>query len=163
MKLIFLDIDGVLNAHEKLPSGYRGIGRAQADQFNRILESVPDAKIVISSAWRYLVLNGSMTIKGLQYLLLTHGVHCENRIHGHTTWDGARPDDPNNREAWAKSGLLWRKEQIGQYVIEHSPTAFVVLDDLPIDVPNLVLTDADIGLTSADADRAIAILRGAGS
>lgn len=25
MKLIFLDIDGVLNAHEKLPSGYCGI------------------------------------------------------------------------------------------------------------------------------------------
>lgn len=33
MRLIFLDIDGVLNAHEKLASGYCGIQRPQSEHF----------------------------------------------------------------------------------------------------------------------------------
>jgi hypothetical protein len=170
VKLIFLDIDGVLNAHEKLPSGYCGIGRAQVDQLNRILAAVSDAKLVISSAWRYLILSGSMTIGGFERLLLTHGVNCCQRLHGHTSADPvsvATHTEPFDAEWWKLLGLEWRAGQIGDYLadvdwqggtLEMEP--FVVLDDLPLVVPNLIQTDGAVGLTPEHADAAIKILMG---
>lgn len=90
-KILFLDIDGVLNAHRQLPSGYCGIDRAKAEWLNAVLYFVPDAKLVISSAWRYMMLRGDMTLKGFEYLLLVHGVNCRERLHGYTE------ADPDNR------------------------------------------------------------------
>lgn len=166
MKLIFLDIDGVLNAHEKLPSGYCGIARPCVDQLNRILAAVPDAQLVISSAWRYLVLRENMTVKGFEYLLLVHGVQCHERVHGITDADGAIADEPNHfdTDAWKVAGLKWRCEQIQNY-LQRQPCwgreDYLVLDDLALSVPNLVKTDGEVGLTAADADRAIALLSSA--
>lgn len=157
MSIIFLDIDGVLNDHTKLPSGYCGIQLPQAQRFNRILAAVPEAKIVISSAWRYLILRGDMTIKGFELMLLIHGVLCYGRILGHTAADGEICDEPDHhdRESWERIGLQMRAGQIARAVEELRPSRYVVLDDLPLDVPNLVRTDGGTGLTEADAARAI--------
>lgn len=161
LSLLFLDFDGVLNCHEKLPgSVYCGIDRAKVLLLNRILQSVPDVQIVISSSWRYMILRGDMTVKGFEMLLLLHGVNCHERVHGHTCADGDIADEPDHgdREAWEKAGLMMRAEQIRQYVDEHKPRRFVVLDDLPLEVENFVQTDAELGLTDADAVLAIEIL-----
>lgn len=55
MKIIFLDIDGVLNwrGTEDRIDGFVGLDPELIAQFNRITEAHPDAKIVISSSWRH--------------------------------------------------------------------------------------------------------------
>lgn len=160
MKVLFLDIDGVLNPHERMATGYCGICRERAGHLNRILATVPDAHIVISSAWRYMILNGSMTLRGFEFLLLIHGVCCHGRLHGHTCADGDICEEPphDDMEAWREIGLAMRAGQISRYVAEHGVVRFAVLDDLPIDVPNLVLTQSGIGLTAAEADKVIELL-----
>ncbi len=53
MKIIFLDIDGVINpwrTPEKDSSGR--FGREAMENFIRILDAAPDASIVITSTWR---------------------------------------------------------------------------------------------------------------
>ena len=158
--ILFLDIDGVLNDHTKLPSGYCGIQFDKVLQLNRILDAV-DPQIVVSSAWRYQVTEGAMTLRGFETLLLVHGVKCHNRVLATTQRDPviAEPDHMDT-DTWNRLGLQWRSHQITRWLAANgSACPFVVLDDLPIDVPNLVQTDGSIGLTRADADRAIQILR----
>jgi hypothetical protein len=65
MKIIFLDIDGVLNRHILQNNGYCGIEQPHVQALNYILAKVPEAKIVVSSAWRYMVHQQAMTLKGL--------------------------------------------------------------------------------------------------
>ena len=72
MKILFLDCDGVLNSKRKFPTGYFGIDPAGMFFLNHILDETK-AQVVISSAWRYLVLGGSMTLEGMEYLFRTHG------------------------------------------------------------------------------------------
>lgn len=70
---LFLDIDGVLNRHNRHANGYCGMDRDCVDILNGILETTK-AKVVLASAWRYFVLRGEMTLAGLQGLLCTHGL-----------------------------------------------------------------------------------------
>lgn len=162
VKFLFLDIDGVLNPHEKLSTGYCGICRERAALLNKVLDAVPDVQIVISSAWRYMMLNGSMGLKGFEFMLLIHGIRCRDRVHGHTCADGDVCEEPphDDVETWRKIGLTMRAAQISRYVAEHGAATFAVVDDLPIDVPNLVLTDSAVGLTEAHVDLLIGILKG---
>lgn len=62
MRLLFLDIDGVLNNGKPTASGYCTIDYDKALLLNELLDTLPDVKVVISSAWRYLVLTRQMTI-----------------------------------------------------------------------------------------------------
>jgi hypothetical protein len=160
MRLVFLDIDGVLNGHEKLDSGYCGINHVIASRFNRILDAVPDAKIVVSSAWRYLTFQGHMTVKGFEFLLLVHGVKCHERVFGVTEPDGDIKDEPDHFDAsaWVKAGLRWRVDQIRAFLAGVECSQFVVIDDLPLVIENFVQTDGKVGLTNDDAANAIAIL-----
>lgn len=54
MKIIMLDIDGVLNFHgtEDKICGYIGLCPERISRLNRITDAHPDAKIVVSSTWR---------------------------------------------------------------------------------------------------------------
>lgn len=121
MKYIFLDIDGVLNNHTQHANGYCGMQSASVEAFNGVLLAYPHAKIVITSAWRYLILNGSMTLRGFESMLLTHGVDCFGRVIGHTEADKT-PDEP-------------RIKQIREWLMDHEPPDFsqyVIFDDLPL-------------------------------
>lgn len=158
MKFLFLDIDGVLNGHEKLASGYCGIRHDLVPHLNLILDSVPDVKLVISSAWRYLTFRGDMTLTGFEYLLLLHGVKCFERLHGTTEPDDDVPSCHFDAAAWNDIGIRWRHQQIAQYVDRHRPLRYAVVDDLPLSVPYFVQTDGTVGLTKDDADKLIAIL-----
>lgn len=67
MSTIFIDIDGVLNDHSiSNDSGYCGILPICMSRWNSILRST-GAQVVISSAWRYMVLEGSMTLEGFRH------------------------------------------------------------------------------------------------
>ncbi len=158
--IVFLDIDGVLNKHEKLASGYCGIAQEQVTNLNKLLDDLPNLKIVISSAWRYLILRGDMTLKGFESLLLVHGIKCYGRVAGHTVADGDICDEPDHFgiEAWKEVGLKMRATQIKRYLEMNEIISFVVLDDLPLQIHNQIQTDPLVGLTVDDIEEAKRLL-----
>lgn len=159
--ILFLDIDGVLNDHTEQENRYCGTKPACVSRFNRILDAFPELRIVVSSAWRYMILRGDMTLRGFEMLLLTHGVKCHERIVGYTGPDGAIENEPNHqdREAWIEAGLRWRRDQIQTWVQVNDVASFVVLDDLLLDMPELFRTDGTVGLSDADVEEVCRRLR----
>lgn len=162
MKLIFLDIDGVLNGHDahRHPNGYCGIDPACVYRLNRIVAET-GAAIVLSSAWRYLIGRG-MSFAGFKAMMLTYGLDRSAQIIGATVEDEHIPD---------------RGPQIGDWLLDVVVESYVILDDGSDEPPHppatkpltesliehheravIVFTDGTKGLTDADADRAIAIL-----
>lgn len=142
MKLLFLDIDGVLNDHSRMASGYCTIHSDKGDLLNQLLDECPDVQVVISSAWRYLVTGGEMTVKGFENMLLTCGLKVYGRVHGVTRVD------INADEC--------RSCQIRDYVEAHQATMFVVFDDLDMpNFPELIQTSASNGLEQHHVDEAV--------
>jgi hypothetical protein len=98
-----------------------------------------------------------MTLKGLEKLLLTHGIDCEDRLAGVT-----QPD--NETSGFLTSSLLgshhYREVQIQDWIQEHHPAKFAVLDDykLPDLSARQVRTERHLGLTDDDAARVIGLL-----
>lgn len=146
--VVFTDIDGVVNSYAFSHAGNRSsIDVACVLRLNRILTET-DAKLVLSSSWRYMIFGGAMTVLGFDYLLRTHGFLAD-RLIGCTPME--EPHASRGREIQA-----WREKN------GHSGP-YVVLDDCDLDISKLhpfVHTDASIGLTDQDADRAISILKG---
>lgn len=165
MKLIFLDIDGVLNDHTRFENGYCGIQREPVEQLNRILAAVPDAQIVISSAWRYMIHCRPEEIKWFENLLLTHGINCYGRLISCTISDEEQAGE-HDMDWWRKNGIDVRVDQIDQYLMDHYEYVgvfeWVVLDDMDLPIQRFVRTSGNVGLTRDNADQAIAILQGAG-
>jgi integrase len=170
--IIFLDIDGILNQHQYDREILCGqIYRDKVEVLNRILRAT-DARIVLSSAWRYIVHRREANLMGLEWLFRSHGM-LANRLVGVTREDtmvrGAYGGEPHS---WPLSDE--RGRQIADWLAEHSsPGApYVVIDDggtadgewtdLGIVAAGhpFVWVDGKVGLTDADADRAIAILNG---
>lgn len=158
MTIIFLDIDGVLNDHRKWASKYSPILYDNVRHLNTILEAVPEAKIVLSSAWRY-VFN---TVPTIETLLMCHGADCYGRVLGATCSDEEMNEGPmpafDDADRWATLGHRWRCGQIERYLTDHEWPRYIVIDDLPLTVPNLVKTAPNVGLTAADAREAIGLL-----
>ncbi len=71
-RILFLDLDGVLNAHRRHANGYCGMDAPKLELLAGIVRAT-GCRIVLASAWRYLVLNGQMTLAGVGSLMLTHG------------------------------------------------------------------------------------------
>lgn len=160
--IIFLDIDGVLNDHTPLPSRYCGIKLECVHNLNKILDAIPEARIVISSAWRYLILRGEMNLKGFEMLLLVSGVKCWGKVVGHTEPDGRIEDEPDhhdNAEAWHTAGLKWRVNQIEKWVAENNVGKYIIIDDLPLIGNHFYQTDGTKGLTETDAENIIRLCK----
>jgi hypothetical protein len=164
MKLIFLDIDGVLNGHEWDDDAQScTISRECIRQLNRILKAT-QARIVLSSAWRYMILGEDMTCRGFQYLLRTHGA-CGVRIIDTTRRERLLPSPDSPPDMMRVHPDENRGDIIAEWLAAHDPPeAYVVLDDDDDQISSqhqAVITDSDIGLTETDADRAIQILNAA--
>lgn len=157
-RVLFLDIDGVLNDHRKWPNLFAPILFENVLPLNFILESVPEVQIVLSSAWRYRFSD----VDVIEALLCVFGVNAYQRIHGRTELDPVvelRPYD--DRAWWSEMGLKWRAEQIQGYVQQHDISQWAVLDDLPLKVDHLFQTESSVGLTQAIAEQVIAHFHGA--
>jgi hypothetical protein len=144
--ILFLDIDGVLNGHRAHENGYCGTYPSCVAVFNDILEHFPEIPIVVSSAWRYLVLNKCMTIKGFENMMLTHGLKCRGRFEGITVSDEV---------------FSTREYQILDYVGD-SKSEWLAIDDLPLALPdtNFYRTNGETGLTEEDGSKIKNILLG---
>jgi len=148
MRIIFLDIHGVLNDHDDLT-----IHKNKIVLLNSILMET-GAKIVLTSSWRYMVHKGDMTIDGLNYLFLTHGLKNMPLI------DVIEADSPKSNLSRGQMILRWLKN------CRETIESFVILDDLD-DRPQgiapvgqyLVKTNSNVGLTKKQVDKAIDFLK----
>lgn len=152
MKILFLDIDGPLNAHQKHRNGYCGVDPKKAGLLDYVVGET-GCRIVLASAWRYLILNGSMRLDGFRNMLLTHGVpvRTANAIDSYLPAD-VNKDDPHDRGKLAQEWLRSFK----------TATTFAALDDLPggykeVGIP-LALVAGDVGLRPQDAVDLIRVL-----
>ena len=153
--VIFLDIDGVLNGHNfNALASSNVIERRCVKLLNWILLET-DARVVLSSAWRYMSHGGGCTLLGFEYLLRSHGV-IAGRLIGATCLDETQ---------WSTRG-----RQIAAFRHRHTShlARCVAIDDgdeedtyglKTCGIP-WVRTDGCVGLTLEDCDRVIEILRG---
>ena len=162
--VVFLDVDGVLNAHVTDPLAQSNtIDRDKVTLLNFLLHEA-GAGYVVSSAWRYHVHRGEMNLAGLEWLFRTHGVMA-GRLRGVT-----RPDTMEDRNHLSLVWSDWRPvenergRQIADYLREHPHGRVVALDDLDPGITAagipLVRTDPKRGLTPVNAVDALRILRG---
>lgn len=165
---LFLDIDGVLNAHEFDPAVMCGqIHPDKVARLNRVLRET-GARIVLSSAWRYLVHRGEMNLMGFEWLLRSHGVLADRLV-------GVTRPDTLTRSVYRGEPGTWpvcdeRGAQIADWIAGFTEPYAVVDDgghredgtwtDLGITAAGhpAVITDGKVGLTDRDADALITLL-----
>lgn len=148
MKLIFLDIDGVLNDWERswrdVPDYNPEIVPRCVRALNRIT-CTTEARLVLSSSWRYLITRGHFSLNGFRKLLSSHGVRAD--LIDHTR------EDIDDEPRWKQIADWLRKPplKVDRYcILDDDPDAFGGRPG--------VLTAGGMGLTEADADAAIEIL-----
>lgn len=130
MKVIFLDIDGVLNTNSD-----REISNDKLKLLSELV-SKTGADVVLSSSWRYgwnqpEKNQPGTRIYNLKQLLKDNDIVIKDTI-----------------------GLdLTKSIQIKNYLSTNVINNYVVLDDEPIDITNLVQTNGDVGLTQSDCQR----------
>lgn len=153
MSLLFLDIDGVLNGHDWSDQAKSCLLRKDCiKNLNKILENCEPA-IVLSSAWRYMIAGGALTLQGFEYLLRTHGVSEKINIVDITPSDENIPDRGEQITKWLEENSSFGKAK------KH----YVVVDDLDLGISAeghpFIQTDGEVGLTETDADRIIELLK----
>lgn len=153
MRVLFLDIDGVLNSHEFFerrtkPQQFSGMCELCVDlmsRFDRIVEET-GCKVVLSSTWRL-----SPTY---MHDLEVQGLNTNAIIDRTPTWH--RPPD---------TGWEWRErgKQIAEWLAAHPEvTRYTILDDdsdmLDEQTPSFFKTSTHTGLTDEIASAVIAHL-----
>lgn len=150
--LLFLDIDGVLNGHEWNKESLSNTLKPECVKaLNKVLASPCSPCVVISSAWRYMIAGGAMTLKGFGYMMRTHGVdHSIDLV-------GVTPPDEE---------ITVRGYQISRWLEMRYPNArprYVVLDDEDYGITAaghpFVRTNGSVGMGEYDADLVIEMLR----
>lgn len=144
-KIIFLDVDGVLNSeytNARSPEGHVGVMDSKVKLLSKLVEET-NADVVISSDWRL--------IKDVDYQYLINKLRYKGRIE-------IKGETPNL--GWSHRGT-----EIKSYLDDHPTDAWVVLDDIvfsdfKIVEGHLVLTDPEFGLTETDVEKAKRILEG---
>ena len=151
-KLVFLDIDGVLDTYK---SHYM-LDPVLLDRLGRILERT-GAKIVVSSSWR--AMDVAETIEFM--------TDPDNPCVGHNPF-------PYTDKIIGITPILFsvaegdidrpatRGEEIAAYLKSHPCDSYVILDDcdevFSDQQPHLVLVNDEVGLSDADVEIAVGIL-----
>ena len=141
MKILFLDVDGVLNSYSNTnkdthsPHGTFGVEEKHLVHLRRILDTCPEVQIVLCSTWR--------KYRDMVYYLWNKlGVKYKERWAGNTPILNTRADEIK----------FWVNKQTEEV------THWVVLDDqiFPDEIEgHIVNTDCLIGLTAEIADQVI--------
>ena len=158
MKVIFLDIDGVLNEESSRSRccGYKGIDDKKVENLAMIVKAT-GAEIVLISTWKD---DWRKTDKSHQGMLA-------NYLDKKLKKQGLAVLDKTESVDRASGFHLSRGEGILQYLSTHTVEGYVILDDYQFDydgcglTENYVKTDnKDGGLTEELSQKAILILNG---
>lgn len=170
-KYIFLDFDGVLNT-ENYQAQLRADGKPGWDDYGmlfdpaavanlkRILDAVPEVRIVVESSWKVRGLDELRLMwaeRGLPGTLydVTPTIFCQELL----TADLSDPDCIRKVEGLAKG------KEIRAWLRRHAvpECRYVILDDMAEFEEELcdhsVMVNAQVGISNADVQTAIAILR----
>jgi len=157
MKVIFLDIDGVLNSEEFLKNNQNEmIDRDSVNTLKNIIDKT-GAVIVMSSGWRLWFDDNMMPKDGdSQYL---YDILCEFDIN----LFGKTPDFSTEEIRTKKTFSHVKAKEIIAWLSEYEDAyQYVVLDDLNLRNEeinsHLVRTNAQVGITEDDAKRVIDML-----
>lgn len=147
-KIVFLDIDGVLN-----DDGYFAHVKPEAVEWDNIdeekvkllkeIQFATGCDFVMSSSWR----NGWISLR--KYKMYKHAYEMFKKYDLDFDDDLARL--PNY-------GYGQRAKEIQDYVYDHKVKHYVVLDDQFVNDPNLVHVKGSVGLEKEDVNKAIEIL-----
>lgn len=153
MKLIFLDVDGVLNCvtTTDIVRGangirYDGVDSDKIELLKEIIDKT-DANIILSSTWR-------LHDEFVDHLEKRLGFKYHTRIKGHT------PTAYRRRGSYSE-----RCDEIKKWFEENeAPDNYIILDDIDYKMneyfgDHYFQTDANIGLTKEIADKCIERLR----
>lgn len=164
-KIIFLDIDGVLATPEYLKDGQWALNPEKQKLLGEILAKT-DAKIVLSSSWRYSTLEKTkehmesegflfndkligVTIRAYQYLKRETGIHL-------SIPRGVEIKQWIDTHIHSDNGRNWERKKLGK------DFTYVILDDdydmLLEHKDNFIRTNSEIGLTDDDVMGAVVIL-----
>jgi hypothetical protein len=158
VKVIFLDIDGVLNSAAFFASGPHGFGDIDPGAVARLQQLLArsGAEVVISSTWR-LVCSPAELRARLAAQGFTHDLR------------GCTPEVPHRAASILGAFHFPRCEEIRAWLAAQTvpPERFVILDDAelePADLaelePCFVRTDPQRGLQDEDVEAAVRILEG---
>lgn len=150
-KIIFLDIDGVLNCNKTmrfLPGNYLFVDARKVLRLRDIVERT-GAQIVLSSTWRYGASANSLWSDKIAYCELIKEfkrLRCP-------LWIDCTPIIP----------VVNREKEIQAWLEKHPEvTDYVILDDywqeLMEEIQHLVICNEVTGLTKKEAERAVAML-----
>ena len=136
MKVIFLDIDGVLNTNSD-----KEISNDKLKLLSELV-SKTGAEVVLSSSWRYGWNQPEKNKPGTRFYNLKQQFKDNDIVIKETI------------------GLdLTKSIQIKNYLSTNVIDKYVVLDDEPIDIVNLVQTNGDVGLTQSDCQKVVLLLK----
>ena len=136
MKVIFLDIDGVLNTNSD-----KEISNDKLKLLSELV-SKTGADVVLSSSWRNWWNNPKTNIPG-SFIKKWKKQFLDNNLSIKLTTELECP----------------KNLSIEKFIIQYDVKCFIVLDDEPIDISNLVQTNGDVGLTQSDCQRAAHLLK----
>lgn len=152
MKVLFLDIDGVLNNDEttdKTPSGFTGVDMILVQRLQHLIEAT-SAKIVLSSTWKE------------EWNKDKHLCHPDGQYLSEKLKDcGLIIEDKISDGVLSHRGL-----QIKEYLDKHKHiTSYAIVDDFNFDFADVsdlkrhfIQTNKSIGLTDEDVNCLISIL-----
>ena len=158
MKIIFLDVDGVLNNENtkaSAPSGCMGVEDKLISKLVKIVTET-DAKIVLTSDWKIgwesFDIYCSEDAKYLNRKLKKYGLKISSKTYDDHVYDRFFEDRGKGIHKF-----LEKVQNVESYVVIDDHT-FTDFDDEIMS--HLVLTDYKIGLTDEDVAKVISILDG---
>lgn len=128
--VILFDVDGVLNDHRWCHLGGCQIRQQCVEVFNAIVRAT-GAECVMISTWRSKVLREKVTIEGMEWCLRTHGLELSLR---------------EVLPKYEDDSVSARSRGVNEWLKKNKPSRFAVLDDLPLEVPNLIRPHPSFGL-----------------
>lgn len=141
-KVLFLDIDGVLNGYDifqsKRPYPLSEFNEEKVNILNSLFEEIPDLKLVLSSSWRFF--------DGIENIVKASGISKE--LFSITPYS-------------EKS----RGDEIKQWIKDfNKPCIYCIVDDIDDfyddQKDSIVFTNPNIGITEKDVEKIKLILNG---
>lgn len=160
--LVFLDVDGVLNTSNQSESRQK-LNPGCLSELKTIMDSVPGAKIVLSSAWRLVATMTRLLTRQLEDAGIPSPVGATGVI-GARVGVGGYAGRGISFEKQIQMLADQRANEILQAVKERRPKAWIALDDLPLDISSkiderhFVKTADEEGLTATGQAKAVTCL-----